>query len=166
MSHHNHPDIFANLRVVRLEAFANICANEYIFIRRISLYHKPVDDDFGFRVKYVMYFELSEISKTEGYTEYDEQWIKTLEEPNGIISALATTENAFKEVYKHNSKDNFIDEWRFVTKLPEGIDKNYSWILFSRTDKEKTTEQDLIEEVDPSIKNKKNTFRPTIKIVF
>jgi hypothetical protein len=105
-----------------------------------------------------MLFELSEISKTDGYSEHDEKWIKVLKEPDGLISALATTEKAFKEVYKHNPKDNFIDEWRFVTKLSEGIVEKHSWILFSRTDKEKTDKQGLIEATAPSIKDKKNVF--------
>ena len=114
MSHYNHPDLFPNLRPVKLESFAH-----------------GVDSDFNFRVKYVVHFEISDISNTDGYGEHDEQWIEVLEEPNGLTSALATTENAFKEVYKHNPKVNFIDEWLFITKLPKEVVEEYSWLLFS-----------------------------------
>ncbi len=156
MSNHNHSDLFPSLRAVRLESFAHNWAEEHTFIKRISLYRKPIDSDFDFRVKYVMHFEISDIGKTEGYgvggysdddkslnedwiealIKADNSWPETLESPNGILSALATTPNAFKEVYKHNPKDSFMDEWFFITtKLPEGIVDKYSWLLFS--DKEK-----------------------------
>jgi hypothetical protein len=79
-----------------------------------------------------MFFELSEISKTDGFGELDEPFIELLEGPDDLIR-LGTKPSHFKEVYKDTPHDNFFDEWRIVKKLPEGIVEKYSWILFSRT---------------------------------
>jgi hypothetical protein len=131
MAHNNNPHFFPSLRAAKLESFAHTWAKYFTFMKRISLYQVPVDG-FDYSVKYVMFFELSEISKTNGFDEHDESFIELLEGPD-VLRCLDTKPSHFKEVYKDTPLDNFFDEWRFVTKLPEGIVEKYSWILFSRT---------------------------------
>ena len=141
MPNHNHPDLFPNLRAIKQEAFANTWAKRFPFIKNISLYQKP-DDVFDLHVRYVMFFELSEISKTDGYEEYNGQFRELLAGSKALIWLGEARPGDFKEVYKETPHDHFLDEWCFITILPEGIVEKYSWILFSRTNNEKTTEQD------------------------
>ncbi|MEA1947001.1 MAG: hypothetical protein U9N83_06825 [Thermodesulfobacteriota bacterium] len=145
MPNHNHPDLFPNLRAIKLEVFAHTWAKRFPFIKNISLYQKP-DDVFDFHVKYVMFFELSEISKTDGYEEYNGQFGELLAGSKALIWLGEARPDDFKEVYKKTPHDHFLDEWRFVTILPEGIVEKYSWILFSRTGKENTIKEKMIEQ--------------------
>ena len=135
MSHTNNPDLFPNLRAVKLESFAHTWAEYFTFIKHISLYQKPVNG-FDFRVKYIMFFELSEIRETDGFSERDESFIELLEGPDAL-TWLNTKSGDFKEIYRDTPNDRFFDEWCFVTNLPEGIGEKHSWTLFSRTE-EKT----------------------------
>ncbi len=150
MSHYNHRDLFWNLRAVKLESFAHTWAKYFTFMKRISLYPVPVDG-FDYSVKYVMFFELSKISKTNGFDEHDESFIELLEGPDAL-RCLNTKPSHFKEVYKDTPLDNFFDEWRFVTKLPEGIVEKHSWILFSHTDKGVESVIDLLKSKGASFK--------------
>jgi hypothetical protein len=141
MSHHNHPDIFPNLRGIRLEALAHTWAKRFPFIKSISLYHKP-DDIYNFPVKYIMFFELSEDIKKDRYEEYNGQFAEKLAGSNVLVWLGEARPDDFQEVYKDKPHENFLVEWRFVTKRPEDVVIKHSWILFSRTDEEKTTEQE------------------------
>jgi hypothetical protein len=135
MSHQNNPDLFPNLRAVRLEAIAHKWGNTESFksfIYRISLYEAPVED-YSFRVKYVMLFEITETSLKNGYEEYDGQFGDCLAGTHPL-RCLVTKQKDFKEVYKETPPDSFLDEWAFVTKLPEGITEKYFWLLFSVTE--------------------------------
>jgi hypothetical protein len=169
MSDTNHPDYFPELRFHTFESYAHKWAESgyWPFMKRIVLYRIPVAA-YDFKKKYLLFFELSE-STDRG----DKDFAQSLERSDWLIS-LGESPNKFREIYKKEPGENYLDEWIVKTKLSEGTVEKCSWMLFSRTDKEKTNNQDLktitenksspgiasaIEATDHLIKDKKNVFK-------
>ena len=82
------------------------------------------------RKKYLLHFELSEISEAEGFNENDKSFVDLLKGPDALI--WLGTGNKFKDVYTGKPDDDFFKEWAFVTELPEYTDQENKWVLYEK----------------------------------
>jgi hypothetical protein len=110
-----------------------------------------------YRKNYLIHFEVSEISEAEGFNEYqptkehpdkpsvlkkaDRAFINVLQGPDALIWLGDLTRRTFKKVYNETPAENFFEEWRFTTELPENIDTKHKWILFEGTRKKQRPSQ-------------------------
>jgi hypothetical protein len=120
----NSPDHFVELNMEALKAHLAGWINYESYkniINSVILYRPSFESKTPTLVKYILYFDVKYSQETESTRKILEEFFKR---------KLPIIEDEFKNVYKKTVPNNHIDKWYLTIEKPEGVNKEFSFVLF------------------------------------
>ena len=116
-------DIFFNLNIPALKEALKYWGDSWDDVKKITLYPAPVDlpSVGGKTIKYILHWKCSNVHKVLR---------QTLLEGNWGCDKYLITDDQYKFIYKEVPSGEYRNEWHCVTKVPKGVDKRYSVLLY------------------------------------
>lgn len=152
----NNPDsIFPLLRIPALCKHAQMWAEQYDFVKKITLYEAPNHLLKTLTaVKYIVAFDLPETGGKELGLR-----IRTFKQFFYIFDGLPeVNESFYREIHKEQFTQKHREEWLFTTETPEGVLAEYSQVLYPKPLPKSKQVEDLAASNSKN-KEPENVFR-------
>lgn len=122
--HINNPDHFAEINIEALKAHLIGWNESYkSIIKKVILYRPSFESKIPTSAKYILYFDLKYNEETKSTRTIFKEFID-------IDKKLPIIGDEFKNIYKKTVPSNHLDEWHLTVEKPEGVNEEFSYVLY------------------------------------